>query len=445
MPRTLPWLTGLGNTKREASSPAAEIKRSSSPRVKYETPTMKDSLTSKRDFLKSSPSPPSSPIHRCPSEEYLREGLDKDDIFMMVEDEFYAVAQTFTRHLHYAEFVARKKEVKLKNAETIADIARPTDGVTPMSEELKKKYAAEELQDRQKEGVNAMLGKQVADDEDLGDDLETENSWAGTHLQDLMLSPRKARALVGAKVIRSTTRAAAGFSQSSGARGAWGEGHDRVELEKEAPASPLQGETTDDEDDLDVGVHRETTIIIPKGNETWNPGLLSHSSTAARGSVGLPRAAPTSTRPAGTEKPRIGDIRDPPATSTMISTSPGAMRPADSEKRRVGDNGPPPASSRFPGASLCSTRPISINRSTEDRAKKLKASESGRTMSNTTTQRKRRLLFDDDFDELSELQKPSIQPQRRRSDITNVQQKRLKEKETGSKKSRLNEVPMFLV
>ncbi|KAL5337720.1 hypothetical protein BJX70DRAFT_225479 [Aspergillus crustosus] len=396
MPRTLPWLKALGNTKRESSSPATEIKWSSSPTVKYKTgtPTKKESSTSRRDLLKSSPSPTSSPIHRCPSEEYLREGLDRDDIYMMVEDEFYTVAQTFTQHLHYAEFIRRKKEAKLQNAATIADIARPTDGTTPMSEELKKKYAAEELHAKKKEGLDAMYGKQ-ADDDDAGDDLEEENSWAGTHLQDLMLSPRRSRALVGTQGIRSATRAAAGFVQSSGVRGNKDEGGNRGRVEEAPMAVATQNETTDDDDDLDFGVRQAAPTVLQR-----NLGASTSTSASVRSSTVQAKPPLANTRRV---QPIIAITR--PTPDSIWST--GKNQPSENTKKE--------------------------------------ASESSNMLS-STTQTKRRLNFDDfdDFSELPELRKPSVQPQRRRSDLLNTQQKKLK-KDTGSKKSRLNEVPTFLV
>ncbi|KAL4867131.1 hypothetical protein BDV12DRAFT_123612 [Aspergillus spectabilis] len=427
MPRTIPWLKGLGNTKRESSSPITEIKQSSSPRVKNEIPTEKGFFGSKNAFLKSSPSPPSSPIHRCPSEEYLQDGLDKDDIYMMVEDEFYTIAQTFTRHLHYAEFIRRKKEAKLQNAATIADIARPTDGVTPMSDELKKKYAAEELRANQKEKLNAIYGKPgQSGDDDMGDDLEKEKSWAGTHLQDFMFSLRRGRALVGKQGIRSTTRAAAGFSQSSGVRGGGDEEGGGGEVEEEPRAVALQDETTDDDDDdLDVWVRQAVPTVLQGNRET------SSSSTMMRPSVGPSRSS--------FAKTPLEDTRELQAKTITVGSSPNSMCPSTGKScfgviRKLQSTAP----TMRPSPS--SVRPTSTNQPPEDTRQKVTES---RNAPSNTVQAKRRLIFDD-FDELPEPRKPGIQPQRRRSDLTNKQQKKPKEKNTGSKKSRLDEVPMFL-
>ncbi|KAL4780638.1 hypothetical protein BJX76DRAFT_350831 [Aspergillus varians] len=393
MPRTLPWLTGTGKTKRESNSPAAAIKRTASPRVKHETPTRKETCT------------------------FLREGLDKDDIYMMVEDEFYTVAQTFTQHLHYAEYIRRKKEAKLQNAATVADIARPTDGVTPMSAELKKKYAADELRMRQGEGLDAALGKREQDD-DVADEVEEENSWAGTHLQDLMLSPRRVKSLVGLQGVRSLTRAAAGFSQSSGlegdgeARDQAGNGGPSVGGRKEL-APP--GDTTDDDDDLDAGVGLSTPTITRGNRGSSNSGSLRNSSSARRPS-------PNSIHSTSKKDIEAGTSQSPTITKKY------KLYPNLEWLRR-------PASSK---------RNPSEKRTSGDKKEELPVTETKDTHSNPT-QAKRRLIFDD-FDELPELHKSSIPSEKRRPHFTNSKQKKFNDdRDKGSKKSRLNEVPMFLL
>ncbi|KAL2838245.1 hypothetical protein BJY01DRAFT_35463 [Aspergillus pseudoustus] len=411
MPRTLPWLTGVVKTR---NSPIPETKRVSSARVKTETPSKKQPSTSRRDFLRSSPSPPSSPIHRCPPEEFLQEGLDKDDIYIMVEDEFYTIAQSFTQHLHYAEYIRRGREAKLQNAAKIEDIARPTDSVTPMSEALKKKYAAEELRTRQRDGVGRLDGNDAhesSEKEAMGDDIEEENSWAGTHLQDLMLSPRRVRSLVGLQGIRSSTRAAAGFAQGPGpSRREVDSGDQMEEIEKE-PSLP--DETTADEDDDDDDDDLDAVVSRPARE-------VSRSCTA----VARPYAS----------------------MSTMNAL------PAKSVSR-LSSNAPPSTSDTKRGSHvLKSENKVAITTLAKNRLQlddfdgftstpEVTRSEDNRL---TTTQVKKRLAFDD-FDELPELRRPSIQPQRRQSGASNVKYIKPKDNNTGSKKSRLNEVPTFLI
>lgn len=187
---------------------------------------------------------------------------------MMVEDEFYAVAQTFTQHMHYAEYIRRTKEAKAQNAARIQDIARPTDGVTPMSEDKRKRKEAEVLAERQKEGLGQLQDENGGDAEKAGvleeDVLLQDDSLAGTSLYDLMMSPRKVRSLVGSRGIKSTTRAAAGYVQtlqqsgsSAGALPSSPLGHGARE-QQYTMADETASE--DDYDDLDLNVQPATTF-----------------------------------------------------------------------------------------------------------------------------------------------------------------------------------------
>ncbi|KAB8233774.1 hypothetical protein ETB97_012224 [Aspergillus alliaceus] len=366
MPRTLPWLTGSGNSKNSRdSTPKRPARVKSKNNDSDATPKAKvaDSPLKKRDFFRSSPTPPSSPIHRCPSEEFLVEGLSHDDIYIMVEDEFYAIAQSFTHHLHYAEYARRKKEVKLQNAAAIRNLARPTDGVTPVSEDTKRRNAADALSARQKAGLERMGSKrpQVDSDEE-NDEVEEDDTWAGTSLHDLMVSPRKARSLVGMQGIKSSTRAAQGFSQSSG----------RGNLNSSPPRiyEAAQGhdvETASEDDDLDL--QHDTASTRP----AQNAHLISSDSTSS-------------------------NFRNNPLTPT------------------------------------------------KDRGRK-RQSMSTRYKTPTATQAKRRLFFDD-FDELPELQNSNVQVQGR-GPSPSISTTRQESPPCGnnpqSKKSRLNEVPTFLL
>ncbi|KAJ5938962.1 hypothetical protein N7466_002096 [Penicillium verhagenii] len=212
MPRTLPWLLEPkeeGRVKRE-STPRKRFKREADadPDLTPKPPTSPN----RRDFMRSSQTPPTSPPRACPAEEFLVAGLDKDDAWVMVEDEFYAIAQTFTKHLHYAEYARLKKEAKAQSATAAREVERPTDCQTAISKALQLKKDAEALDARQKAGL-AQLEGPVADNPEEDTD-EDDGVWAGTHLHGLMTSPRKSRSLVGTHTLKSATRAAAGFGQA---------------------------------------------------------------------------------------------------------------------------------------------------------------------------------------------------------------------------------------
>lgn len=185
----------------------------------------------------------------------------------MVEDEFYAVAQTFTQHLHYAEYVRRKKEAKAQSAMGIEEPDRPTDGRTAMPKQLQHKKDAEALAARQKAGLDLLLEGQT----DEKDDTEEDDTWAGTHLHDLMTSPRKTRSLVGAQALRSSTRAAAGFGQAPASICSQGPGISRVDSvastrskQPDAQVLDLDQETASEDDDLEL---QSSTVAVPRTRE----------------------------------------------------------------------------------------------------------------------------------------------------------------------------------
>jgi hypothetical protein len=137
----------------------------------------------------------------------MMEGYDHDDIYIMVEDEFHSVAQTFTRHLHHAEYQRLKKKAR--------DAAPPTFQPTEhMRSETRKKLEARALRRKQKDAVgNITNGVNLSEDEEQEDD-----PWLGTSLSGLMTdaSIHKRTALVGLEKIQSSTRAAKGFTRGTG-------------------------------------------------------------------------------------------------------------------------------------------------------------------------------------------------------------------------------------
>jgi hypothetical protein len=68
---------------------------------------------------------------------------------------FYTVAQTFTQHLHYAEYLRCIKQVKLENTNAqINDIARPTDSRMIMRKEKQRQKESEALSAQQRAGLS---------------------------------------------------------------------------------------------------------------------------------------------------------------------------------------------------------------------------------------------------------------------------------------------------
>lgn len=151
----------------------------------------------------------------------MRPGLNKDDIYIMVEDEFHAVAQQFTKHLHHAEYVRLRNAAKNRNASTINTISRPTDSVTAMREETKKKKQAEAQEFKTKAGVEGVIAPKVVrgvgsdSESDFENEERADDPWQGTQLQRFMEKiPRKSLAgLTGLQGVVSNTRAAAGLNR----------------------------------------------------------------------------------------------------------------------------------------------------------------------------------------------------------------------------------------
>jgi hypothetical protein len=142
----------------------------------------------------------------------MHEGYHADDIFMMVEDEFQAVAQSFTHHLHHAEYVRLKK---------IARAAHPpafTKALGGLHAETKKELEAKEVHDRQTIAVKSMISRAGRSSPDDEEEAPGNDPWQGTSLAGLMAtdSTQKRTALVGLEQIPSATRAAKGFSRGEG-------------------------------------------------------------------------------------------------------------------------------------------------------------------------------------------------------------------------------------
>jgi hypothetical protein len=154
-------------------------------------------------------------------------GLDRDDRYRMVEDEFLATAQRFTAHLHRAEYDRLKRVAKSQNAATIRAIERPVVAG------LRKTNTAK----RRQEAVRKVASqrKVLGDDRGAADDLP----WMGTSLQGLMDAPRiESRAIAASSGPASSgTRAAAGFTSTRG---------EATELERPGvPPSPARPRTSD--------------------------------------------------------------------------------------------------------------------------------------------------------------------------------------------------------
>ncbi|KAL9615030.1 MAG: hypothetical protein Q9167_000562 [Letrouitia subvulpina] len=198
----------------------------------------------------------------------MHEGLAHDDIYVMVEDELLAVARTFTNHLHHAEYVRQKNLARERNSLASAHIARPTDSITAMRAETKKKKEAEIRAAKNRAALENLNGDirtkiPLSDDSDLEHLSDNDSApWVGTSLQSLMAPEAKKNltSLTGLQGIQSSTKAAAGYSKPQ----SYSTSQSRKSiLKSQPPKSGLQkvqkrlsdvstSSGTSDDDDLDA-------------------------------------------------------------------------------------------------------------------------------------------------------------------------------------------------
>lgn len=141
----------------------------------------------------------------------MHEGYDRDDAYLMVEDEFQTVAQSYTGHLHHAEY---KRLVKQARHAGPKALPHPT---SPMSKEARNRLRVATLQTKQKDTLQRVTG-----DGSIGEDAEAAkvaDLWSGTSLGPLMASgSQQKRSLVGLEGMSSSTKAGLGISRSQSSR-----------------------------------------------------------------------------------------------------------------------------------------------------------------------------------------------------------------------------------
>ena len=148
-------------------------------------------------------------------------GLDADDQYIMVEDEFLSTARSFTAHLHRAEYTRKRKKAKTENASKVMRMTqrRPTDPKMSMNNATKKSIQRESSNMQRLEALEKMkedAGRpqvddsdmEETDDEDIGmsDEDRDDDPWVGTSLQALMVTAKQSRPLMGLQGIKSSQR-----------------------------------------------------------------------------------------------------------------------------------------------------------------------------------------------------------------------------------------------
>ncbi|KAI9797449.1 MAG: hypothetical protein M1833_005489 [Piccolia ochrophora] len=281
MTRVLPWVrvrSGLSRgiaeaqlpttrRRRARQSPAEDAAPSTHAAVNRKIHTKEGEVAESALFsISDNPkvrSPSTSPPPVPPQEEFMHDGLDEDDAYMMVEDEFITIAKSFTQHLHHAEYLRLKNIAKTRNSSTIQTISRPISASTESLKSSSRRRAAMDRSRRQSDVIAAMRkGAVRAKGEDDDSDLEAEREddpWVGTSLQSLMTRPRRSQhSLSGVAQVRSGSRAKAGLPQAPSMFTSSNTHYAEKSFHRTNEATMGDNDTTasgTDDDDLDAPAH----------------------------------------------------------------------------------------------------------------------------------------------------------------------------------------------
>lgn len=219
MARKLPWAGGTQQTQKRVHATARARPQVDRPQSDHgarketgqshiKTPTSSPAKRRPRSRSPSTSPPPGPPVV-----EPIFEGYDEDDIWMMVEDEFQTLANSFTAHLHHAEY---KRLMKKAREAPRKQLPEPT---SPMSNETKRKLERVGLDMRQQDALNRITsGARVDTSADDAEEDKVEDPWRNTTLAGLMaLGSQEKKSLKGLEKLPSSTRAAKGFSKAESA------------------------------------------------------------------------------------------------------------------------------------------------------------------------------------------------------------------------------------
>ncbi|KAF5605035.1 hypothetical protein FPCIR_602 [Fusarium pseudocircinatum] len=236
-------------------------------------------------------SPSTSPPPEPPKERFMRLGLDHDDRYRIVEDEFVNMAHQFTLHIHTSEYNRLKNLAKHQNADTIREIERPVVGAPTLLTRHRQEDARRNVKQRKLLGTNSNEKK--------------DSPYVGSSLQGLMESPRKEHKWISATGLADTaaTRASAGFDSQKISPLRLKQGPSSAPVKKRH--IPLgDDDETDDGDDLDLATpSRITATKAARTAHTSSPAMpRSTPRTAFSTPRSLKSAMNTTSRPGSSVK-----------------------------------------------------------------------------------------------------------------------------------------------
>ncbi|KAG5767005.1 hypothetical protein H9Q69_003225 [Fusarium xylarioides] len=215
-------------------------------------------------------SPSTSPPPEPPKERFMRPGLDHDDRYRIVEDEFVNMAHQFTLHIHTSEYNRLKNLAKHQNADTIREIERPVVGAPT----LLTRHRQEDVRRNAKQ--RKLLGKDANEKKD--------SPYVGSSLQGLMESPRKEHKWISTTGLADTaaTRASAGFNSQKISPLRLKQGSSSTSAKKRQIPLGDDDETDDGGGDLDLTTPSRTAVTkTARTTHTSSPAMPRSTPRAA--------------------------------------------------------------------------------------------------------------------------------------------------------------------
>lgn len=255
--RKIPWLTEAAKSRpRHRPVTPSRQTREASPTSDLDHSPVRREPTNNLDDVPSSPT--AAPMS-APEVEYMREGFDQDDGYIMVEDEFFSTAQWFTRHLHHEEYVRRKTLAKSRMREALENDERGVDVSTRQTAETRLKLKSRDVS----RGIKRAME----------DQLEEDYGPRNTHLSSLSardnLASLDLSALIPSKV---KTKAVAGIRPRQNV------------LDKMQPVASGDG-MGDDSDDLDEQPRRPSIVDNRNAMHSAGHDRDIHSGMSSRAST----------------------------------------------------------------------------------------------------------------------------------------------------------------
>lgn len=280
--------------------------------------------------------------------------IESDQYFIMVEDELHDIAHQFTRSLHRAEYQRLQALAASKNASSISEIQRATNGFA-----VNRKQRSEGTFSIKASKIvqHIALGKEAGGASSGEEEKEQMSQWEGTNLAVLMLGPGQRQKDLSAQwEMKATTRAAAGFHRATS---------EQINSSKSRNQSQM-----DDSDICDTKTLRQ--LLKPRKIHTKDSVARDINRTKTlpkkQGTFREDRASDTEDNDDDLDIPALRTTPKPPA---LLNPTPARISPLTSVKPKE-DNfvsplphskptGPSPATSSGNGSAIEADKYVSLS------------------------------------------------------------------------------------